>query len=123
MRERPDAAAAGPGSIPNEFDFRRTGMITHDEIRELANFHSPATCALTFYYQPTTPQNRSHRDEFIFVKDVVRNGRREAEKGGKHACDRPDLERINALVETLHGNAGKAKAIFACADQNFWREF
>ena len=98
-------------------------MITHDEIRELANFHSPATCALTFYYQPTTPQNRSHRDEFIFVKDVVRNALREAEKGGKNACARTDLERINALVETLHGNAGKAKAIFACADQNFWREF
>jgi peptide subunit release factor 1 (eRF1) len=98
-------------------------MITREEIRELANFHSPQTCALTFYYQPSTPQNRSHRDEFILVKDMVRSALREAEKGGKNACARADLERINNLVESLHGNSGKAKAIFACADQNFWREF
>ena len=30
-------------------------MITRDDIRELANFHSPEGCAVTFYYQPTTP--------------------------------------------------------------------
>ncbi len=98
-------------------------MITRDEIRELANFHSPETCALTFYYQPTTPQNRSHRDEFILVKDVVRNALREAEKDGKNGCARADLERISAVVEALHGNGGRAKAIFACAGQNFWREY
>ena len=98
-------------------------MITRDDIRELANFHSPEACALTFYYQPAIPQNRSHRDEFILVKDVVRGALREAEKGGRNACARADLERINAMVETLHGNNGRAKAIFACARQNFWREF
>lgn len=97
--------------------------MTRDAIRELANFHSPETCALTFYYQPATPQNRSHRDEFILVKDMVRSALRDAEKGGKNACARADLERINAMVETLHGNGGKAKAIFACASQNFWQEF
>lgn len=97
--------------------------MTRDAIRELANFHSPETCALTFYYQPATPQNRSHRDEFILVKDMVRSALRDAEKGGKNACARDDLERINAMVETLHGNGGKAKAIFACASQNFWQEF
>ena len=64
----------------HEFTFRRTGMITRDEIRELANFHSPETCALTFYYQPSTPQDHSHRDESILVKDMVRNALREAEK-------------------------------------------
>jgi len=98
-------------------------MITRDEIRELANFHSPETCALTFYYQPTTPQNRSHRDEFILVKDVVRTAVREAEKDGKNGCAQADLERISAIVEALHGNGGRAKAIFACAGQNFWREY
>ena len=55
-------------------------MIARDEIRELANFHSPETCALTFYYQPSTPQDRSHRGESILVKDMLRNAIREAEK-------------------------------------------
>lgn len=98
-------------------------MIARDEIRELANFHSPETCALTFYYQPSTPQDRSHRGESILVKDILRNAIREAEKGGKNSCAKADLERVSAIVEALHGNSGKAKAIFACAGQNFWREY
>jgi peptide subunit release factor 1 (eRF1) len=98
-------------------------MIARDEIRELANFHSPETCALTFYYQPSTPQDRSHRGESIMVKDMLRNAIREAEKGGKNGCAKADLERISTLVEALRGNGGRAKAIFACAGQNFWREF
>ena len=46
-------------------------MIARDEIRELANFHSPETCALTFYYQPSTPQDLSHRGENIMTKDKL----------------------------------------------------
>jgi len=104
-------------------NIRRTGMIARDEIRELANFHSPETCALTFYYQPSTPQDRSHRGESILVKDLLRNAMREAENSGKNGCAKADLERVSAAVEALHGNGGRAKAIFACAGQNFWREF
>ena len=99
-------------------------MITRDDIRELANFHSPEGCALTFYYQPETPSDKSHRGESIFVKDLIRNALREAEKtGGKNACARADLARLNTLAESLHGNAGKGKAIFACAARGVWREF
>lgn len=98
-------------------------MITRDDIRELANFHSPEACALTFYYQPSTPANRSHRDEAIQVKDLVRSALRDADKNGKNACARADLERISTILEHLHGNGGRAKAIFASAAQNFWREY
>jgi peptide subunit release factor 1 (eRF1) len=98
-------------------------MIKRDDIRELADFHSPEACALTFYYQPITPQNRSHREEFILVKDTLRNALRESESAGKNKCARSDMERISAILETLHGNGGKAKAIFACGGQSFWREY
>jgi len=98
-------------------------MITRDDIRELANFRSPEGCAVTFYYQPTTPLNKSHREEAILVKDMVRNALREAEKHGKNGSTRGDLERIGSMVDPLHGNSGKAKAIFACGKQGFWREF
>ncbi|MGB7555001.1 MAG: hypothetical protein WBM04_11560 [Candidatus Korobacteraceae bacterium] len=98
-------------------------MITRDDIRELANFHSPETCAVTFYYQPTTPLNKSHREETILVKDLVRNALREAEKNGRNGCARSDLDRIQGMAETLRGNSAKAKAIFACNKQGFWREF
>ena len=70
-------------------------MITRADIRDLANFHSPEGCAVTFYYQPTAPANRSHREEVIRVKDQVNNALREAEKaGGRHKSAAADLQRI-----------------------------
>ncbi len=98
-------------------------MITRDDIRELANFQSPEGCAITFYYQPSTPPNKSHKEEAILVKDMVRNALREAEKLGKNGSTRSDLERIGNLVDPLHGSPTKAKAIFACGQTGFWREF
>jgi peptide subunit release factor 1 (eRF1) len=98
-------------------------MITRDDIRELANFKSPEGCAITFYYQPSTPFNKSHREQSILVKDLIRDVVREAEKHGKNGCTRADLERINGMVDPVHGSGGRAKAIFACGANGFWREF
>lgn len=97
-------------------------MITRDIIRELAEFHSPEGGAITFYYQPSTPSDKSHRQEAIQVKDMVKDAMHRAERLGRNGTVRSDLERILALAERLHGNSGKAKAIFACASKGFWRE-
>jgi peptide subunit release factor 1 (eRF1) len=98
-------------------------MITRESIRELAQFESPQGCAVSFYFQPSPPKDRSHREEAILVKDLVRNALREAEKHGRNGCARTDLERILDLAERLHGNHARAKAVFACGGNNFWREF
>ncbi|HXZ40208.1 MAG TPA: host attachment protein [Terriglobales bacterium] len=100
-------------------------MITREDIRELAQFKSENSqaCALSFYFEPRTPQNKSHREEVILVKELVRNALRETEKGGKNGFARADLDRILALAENLHGNQARAKAVFACSQRNFWREF
>jgi peptide subunit release factor 1 (eRF1) len=99
-------------------------MITRDDIRELANLHSPEGCAVTFYYRPPTPKDKSHREESILAKDLLRNALREAEKNGaKNGCARADLQQVSSVLETLQGNGNKAKAIFGCAQNGFWREF
>ena len=98
-------------------------MITRDDIRELAQFRNDAGCAVSFYFQPTTPQDRSHREEAILAKDLVRRALQESQKNGRNGCARADLDRILALAEGLHGNQARAKAIFACKKQNLWREF
>ncbi|MBZ5572208.1 MAG: hypothetical protein LAO09_10065 [Acidobacteriia bacterium] len=100
-------------------------MITREDIRELAQFQSNGdkNCALSFYFEPATPQNKSHRAETILVKELVRNAAREAEKIGRNGYARADLDRILALAENLHGNQARAKAVFACGARNFWREF
>jgi len=98
-------------------------MITREAIRELAAFASPAGCAVSFYFQPLTPTNKSHHDELIRAKDLARQALHEAEKRGKNTCARADLERILALAEQLHGNHARAKAVFACGSRGLWREF
>jgi peptide subunit release factor 1 (eRF1) len=97
-------------------------MITREEIRQLAEFESPAGCAISFYFQPQTPQNKSHREEAIKVKDLVREALRKAERNGNHTVMREDLERILNIAEGLHGNHSRGKAIFACREQGIWRE-
>ena len=100
-------------------------MITREDIRELAQFRTQSDegCALSFYFEPHTPQNKSHREEAILAKDLVRKALREAEKQGKNGYARADLDRILELAEHLHGNQARAKAVFACSSRNFWREF
>lgn len=100
-------------------------MITREDIRELAQFQSAggSGCALSFYFQPHTPQNKSHREEAILAKDLVRNAIKEAEKNGKNGDVRAALQRILDVAGNLRGNQARAKAIFAEVSRNFWREF
>ena len=100
-------------------------MISREEIRELADFQASkkAECAVSFYFQPNTPQNKSHREETILVKDLVRKSIQEAEKEGKNECVRSDLHRILEIASGLHGNQARAKAIFACNSRGLWKEF
>jgi len=99
-------------------------MITRETIRELAALESKDGCAITFYYQPETPRDKSHRQESILVKDRVRAALREAEREGANTAGaRQDLRRILEIAERLHGNGRKAKAIFADRTHGVWREF
>jgi peptide subunit release factor 1 (eRF1) len=97
-------------------------MITREEIRQLAQLESPSRCAISFYFQPQTPQDKSHRQEMILVKDLVRETLRKAERNGNHAGLREDLRKILEVAEYLHGNHSRGKVIFACTEQAIWRE-
>jgi len=99
-------------------------MMTREDIRELAAFQADSdSCALSFYFQPRTPQNKSHKEEAILAKDLVRQALRESEKHGKNGCARADLDRILEMAGNLRGNQARAKAVFASAAKKIWREF
>src|ERR1700761_9790386 len=98
-------------------------MITREEIREISEIYSPESCALTFYYQPVTPLDKSHRKEAIEVKELVRAALAEAEQQGKNSFARQDIEKILAMADRLQGNGRQAKAVFACAHRGIWREY
>ncbi|MGC2322039.1 MAG: hypothetical protein WA463_05370 [Terriglobales bacterium] len=98
-------------------------MITREELRQLAQIDSPDNSAVTFYFQPQTPQNKSHREEQIQVKDLVREALHGAEGNGNNAGVRSDLKRVQELAEQLHGNHARGKAVFACSAKGIWREF
>lgn len=94
-------------------------MIDRDVLRELATFHAPEQCAVSFYFQPQVPRDQSHREETILVRDLVR----EAQRNGNAGAGKADLDRIVRLVEQLNGNHSRGKAIFACEARGVWREF
>ncbi len=97
-------------------------MITRDELRHLAQIESPAGCAVSFHFQPQTPQDKSHREETILVKDRVREALRQAERGRNHQALREDLRRISQSAESLYGNHSRGRVIFACSERGIWRE-
>src|SRR5208337_2480163 len=74
-------------------------MITREDIRELARFQAEGKqeCAVSFYFQPRTPQNKSHKEEAILAKELVKNALRETERTGKNGSARADLERVLQL--------------------------
>ncbi|MFY9909737.1 MAG: hypothetical protein WAK56_07850 [Candidatus Sulfotelmatobacter sp.] len=117
-------------------------MITREQINELAQFEDHDSCALTYYFQPTTPRNKAHKEETILTKDLAREalrhlessrledktveGKTDAPSKEKLESARADLDRIVRLSHDLlntRGNGAHAKAIFACSSQDFWREY
>jgi hypothetical protein len=98
-------------------------MITREALRELASFHSPEQCAVSFYFQPQRPRDQSHRDEAILIKDILKQAQRDAERAGRKGAARADFDRLATLAETLNGNHSRAKVIFACEAAGIWREF
>ena len=100
-------------------------MISREELRQLADFECrlPGEFAITFYFEPGAPKDKSHREEVIEAKDLVRKTIQELELNGKHRNAISDLQRILQLVESLRGNQARAKAVYACAARGFWKEF
>src|SRR5271166_549342 len=110
-------------------------MITREQIHELAQFEDPAGCSLSFYFQPTAPRNKAHKEETILTKDLARealrqlesksnsNGKIKEKDKARYESARADLDRIVRLSRDLGSNGVHAKAVFACSAQGFWREY
>ncbi len=97
--------------------------ITREEIRELATFQDEKACALSFYFQPSTPRNKAHKEDVILIKDLVREAVRSLESQGKKDCARADMDRILRLSGELRSNGTHGKVVFACSAKHIWREY
>jgi len=97
--------------------------ISREQIRELAEFEDKQGCAVSFYFQPSTPRNKAHKEQMILVKDLLRNALHALDsKEGRLSAD-DDVERILRLAGDLRTNGTYAKAVFACGGKNLWREY
>jgi hypothetical protein len=98
-------------------------MLSRAAIRELAQFRNNEGWALSFYYQPHTPESKSHRGEAIVAKDLLRSALRELPKAN-HVTNgrRAALNRLLEFTSNLQAGRLRAKAVFAAAP-DFWREF
>ena len=97
--------------------------MTREQIRELAEFRDKNSSAVSFYFQPSTPRNKAHKEDTILVKDQAREAMRSLESKGQKEGVRADIERIVRLAGELRSNGTHAKAVFSCGKRNFWREY
>jgi len=97
--------------------------ITREQIRQLAGFQDNKSCAVSFYFQPSTPRNKAHKEDNILIKDLAREATRNLEAKGKKDCARLDIERIVRLSGEFRSNGTHGKAVFACAGQDLWQEY
>ena len=84
--------------------------MTREQIRELAEFRDKNSCAVSFYFQPSTPRNKAHKEDTILIKDLAREAMRGLESKGQKEAARADIERIVRLTGELRSNGTHAKA-------------
>jgi peptide subunit release factor 1 (eRF1) len=94
-------------------------MISRQDVERLADFRAANHSAISFYYVPVAPQDRSHRQESILIKDLIRG---ESRSKRAAASVRADLERIHWRANELR-EVSVPKAIFACHERGVWEEF
>ena len=97
--------------------------ITREQIRELAEFQDKESCAVSFYFQPSAPRNKAHKEDMILIKDLAREALRSLQGEGKKDGARADMDRILRQSDEWRSNKTHGKAVFACAAQNIWREY
>jgi peptide subunit release factor 1 (eRF1) len=97
--------------------------ITREQIRQLAEFQDDKSCAVSFYFQPSTPRNKAHKEDAILIKDLAREAMRNLEAKGKKEAARGDIERVMRLSGEFRSNGIHGKAVFACAGQDIWKEY
>lgn len=97
--------------------------ITREQIRQLAQFQDKNSCAVSFYFQPSTPRNKAHKEDTILIKDLAREALHAAESKDKKESIRADIERIVRLSSELRSNGTHAKAVFACSKGHLWEEY
>lgn len=100
-------------------------MMTREEIRELAAFQADprmGAVALSFYFQPEPPQDRSHHGEAIVTKDLVKQALKSANGQARNGWLHADLDRMLEVASHLPGRS-RGRAIFACSAHNLWKEF
>lgn len=100
-------------------------MISRDEVRQFAEFEcrQPDEFAVTFYFQPGAPKDKSHREEVIEAKDLIRRTMQELSVNTAARGAVSDLQQILALVERSYAGQARSKVVFACSSNNLWHEF
>lgn len=88
-------------------------------LKKLSSIHSAKGTAISFYYFPQSPKDKSHRDDVILLKDLIRDTRKRLESEKKREAI-SDIERISTLVEQWVRNGETPKAVFASKEHGIF---
>lgn len=92
-----------------------------EELKEIAQFWTDKSDALSLYLQVQASAELAHREEPILAKEKIQQAL--GTLRGNKTADRADIQRVIETVSKMKGNGGRAKVIFACAREKIWREY
>ena len=119
----PNSATAEHKFEPTDAEYPPTErrLISRPDLQELGSFWADKGDALSFYLQPPIPSEITHRDESILAKEKIQQAFGHLQAPSPTLSS--DVERLLTMVADMQGNHRLAKIVFACARQNFWREY
>jgi peptide subunit release factor 1 (eRF1) len=94
--------------------------VSRDDMLALAKICDTQDDVISFYFSLASTPDTSHREEVVMVKDLVRDASRGERKTPGLATD---MESLLATAEEIRNTPSRLRAVFACRDQNIWKEF
>lgn len=89
----------------------------------LANFHDARGNAVSFFLGRITTPDKTHREEAIHIKNMVRDAAPDASSRPGQDLLLKDLAAIRGIAEEIRLGPSHFHAVFACAGRQIWKYF
>jgi hypothetical protein len=97
--------------------------VTREDLLTLATLCDEHATAVSFGFGHITTPDNAHRAELTAIKGLIQEAiARYAPEPAPVALSK-DMGQILAVTEEIRHNPFRLRLVFACRDQDFWREF
>ncbi len=97
--------------------------VTRDDLLALATLCDPRATAVSFGFGHMAAPDESHREEVIAIKGLIQQAIAHFDPEAVPVALSKDLDQVLGVAEEIRRNPARLRLVFACSDQDVWREF